>query len=218
MKGLLKNNFYATLPNAKVFSAVMVLLGIFVVAMDNTIPSLIIGYMLSVMIGFSFNSIASAGRESVTKWSKHKLTAPVKRADIVKSFFLSQILWMIVGMAFAGMCVTLSIALHGFPFDKNTDVFMLYVIGISISLFMGAIFFPLFFLGGEERSEVFLIISLFCGIGIIMGLATLANMIFPPHMTTLQTILSGGMIMACGVLAFVLSCPLTLGIFQKKEY
>ena len=45
MKGLLKNNFYATLSNAKVFAAIMLLLGIFVVAMDNKIPSLIIGYM-----------------------------------------------------------------------------------------------------------------------------------------------------------------------------
>lgn len=52
MKGLLKNNFYATLSNAKVFAAIMLLLGIFVVAMDNKIPSLIIGYMLLAMIGF----------------------------------------------------------------------------------------------------------------------------------------------------------------------
>ncbi len=43
MKGLLKNNFYATLSNVKVFFVVMLLLGVFVVAMDNKIPSLIIG-------------------------------------------------------------------------------------------------------------------------------------------------------------------------------
>lgn len=218
MRGLLKNNFYVALPNAKVFSAVMVLLGIFVVAMDNKIPSLIIGYMLSVIIGFAFNSILSAGKESATKWNKHKLTAPVKRADIVKSSFVSQLLWMIVGMAFAGTCAVLSITLHGFPFDKETDVFMLFVLGIGISLFMGSVFFPLFFLGGEERCEVFSIISLFCGIGIIMGLVTLVNMIFPPHMTTKQILLSGGMMLLCGILAFSLSYPLTVGVFQKKEY
>lgn len=67
MKGLLKNNFYATLSNAKVFAAIMLLLGIFVVAMDNKIPSLIIGYMLLAMIGFSLNSIASLRKESATK-------------------------------------------------------------------------------------------------------------------------------------------------------
>ena len=92
MKGLLKNNFYATLSNAKVFAAIMLLLGIFVVAMDNKIPSLIIGYMLLAMIGFSLNSIASLRKESATKWSKYKLTTPVKRSAIVQSYFLSFLL------------------------------------------------------------------------------------------------------------------------------
>lgn len=50
MKGLLKNNFYATLSNAKVFAVIMLLLGIFVVAMDNKNPSLIIGYMTTMQI------------------------------------------------------------------------------------------------------------------------------------------------------------------------
>ena len=82
------------------------------------------------------------------------------------------LLWLIVGMVFAGIGVALSIMLHGFPFDKDTDVFMLFVIGVGISLFMGAIFFPLFYVGGEERNEVFLVISLLCGIGFVIGLTT----------------------------------------------
>ena len=217
MSGLLKSNYYAVRSNVKVFSAVMVLLGIFVVAVDNEIPSLIIGYMLSVMIGFSFNSIASAGRESAAKWSVYKLTTPVKRADIVKSLFVSQLLWLFVGMVFAGIIVTLSVALHGFPFDKDTDIFLLFVVGSGISLFMGAFFFPLFFWGGEERKEVFLVISLLCGIGVVMGLTTLVNTIFPPHMTS-RIIWGGCMILACGILAFVLSYPLTVGIFRRKDY
>lgn len=217
MKGLLKNNFYATLSNAKVFAAIMLLLGIFVVAMDNKIPSLIIGYMLLAMIGFSLNSIASLRKESATKWSKYKLTTPVKRSAILQSYFLSLLLWLIVGMVFAGIGVALSIMLHGFPFDKDTDVFMLFVIGVGISLFMGAIFFPLFYLGGEERNEVFLIISLLCGIGIVMGLSTLINTLFP-KMTAPQLICGGIAILACSLLVYVLSYPLTVSIFKKKEY
>ncbi len=157
----------------------MLLLGVFVVAMDNKIPSLIIGYMLLAMIGFSLNSIAILRKESATKWSKYKLTAPVKRSAIVQNYFLNLLLWMIVGMIFAGIGVALSIMLHGFPFDRNTDVFMLFVADIGISLFMGAIFFPLFYLGGEERNEVFLVISVLCGIGLVMGLTTLINTLFP---------------------------------------
>lgn len=218
MKGLLKNNFYATLSNVKVFSAVMLLSGIFVVVMDNKIPSLIIGYMLLGMIGFSLNSIASLRKEGYTKWSKYKLTAPVKRSDIVKSYFISQLLWLIVGMLFAGIGAFLSIMMHGFPFDRNTDLFMLFIVGIGISLFMGAIFFPLHYFGGEERNEALLIISLLCGIGIIMILSTLLNTLFPSPMTTFQVILGGMIILACALLAFALSYPLTVSIFRKKEY
>ncbi len=93
----------------------------------------------------------------------------------------------------------------------------LFVVGIGISLFMGAIFFPLFYLGGEERNEVFLIISLLCGIGIVMGLSTLINTLFP-KMTAPQLICEGIAILACSLLVYVLSYPLTVSIFKKKEY
>lgn len=218
MKGLLKNNFYATLSNVKAFAIVMLLLGVFVVAMDNKIPSLIIGYMLLGMIGFSLNSIASLRKESATKWSKYKLTAPIRRSAIVQSYFWSLLLWLIVGMVFAGIGVALSIILHGFPFDRNTDILMLFVVGIAISLFMGAIFFPLFYLGGEERNEVFLVISLLCSIGLVMGLTTSINILFPAPMTTIQIILGGVMILVSALVVFIFSCPLTICVYRKKEY
>ena len=218
MKGLLKNNFYATLSNIKTFSVVMFLLGIFVVIMDNKIPSLIIGYMLLGIIGFSLNSIASLRKESSTKWSKYKLTVPVKRSAIVQSYFLSLLLWLMVGMIYAGMGVAMSIMLHGFPFDRDTDVYMLFVVGIGISLLMGAIFFPLFYLGGEERNEVFLVISLLCSIGIIMGTTTFINTLFPTRMSTIQIILSGIIILVSALFIFIVSCPLTVAIYHKKEY
>lgn len=217
MKGLFINNVYATLSNAKVFSGIMLLVGVFVVIMDNKIPSLIIGYMLLGMVGFSLTAVAGLQKEGATKWSKYKLTAPVKRSDIVKSYFINLLLWLIVGTIFAGTAVILSIILHGFPFDRNTDIFMLFVVGIGVSLFMGAIFFPLFYLGGEERSEVFGGISLLCSIAMLMGLTAFINTLFP-DMTTLQLILSGMMILACAGLAFTLSYPLTVGIFKRKEY
>ncbi|MDE6389309.1 MAG: ABC-2 transporter permease [Lachnospiraceae bacterium] len=218
MKGLMKSNLYATSANAKIFSAVMALLGIFMIVMGSKIPALIIGYMLSVMVGFSFISIASVCKDSTAKWAKHKLTAPLKRADIIKSFFASQLLWLVMGMTFAGTTVTLCIALHGYPFDRTTDIFMLFVVGIGVSLFMGAIFFPLFFLGGDERNEVLLIVSILCSIGIIIGLIILINSFFPSPMNTLQLILGGTIILACSILTFTLSYPLTVKIFKRKEY
>ena len=40
MRRLLRNNFYVTLADAKAFTVVAVLLGVFVVAMDKAVPSL----------------------------------------------------------------------------------------------------------------------------------------------------------------------------------
>lgn len=217
MKGLLRNNFYATLSNAKVFAVAMLLSGIFIAAMDEKDASLLIGHMLLSMIGFSFQSIASLRRESAGKWSKYKLTTPVKRSAIVQSYFVSLLLWLTVGMVFAGAGAGLSILLHGFPFDRNTDLFMLYVMGIGISLFMGAIFFPLYYVGGEEHNEVLLIISVLCGIGLVAGLTALINALFPAPMTEAQMTLGGGMILACALLAFAGSCPVTVCIDRKKE-
>ena len=130
---------------------------------------------------------------------------------------MSLLLWLAVGIAFAGIGTALSIALHGFPFDRNTDVFMLFVVGIGISLFTGAIFFPLFYLGGEERNEAFIVVSLLCGIGTVMGLTTLLNALFPSPMNTAQIILAGIIILGCALSAFALSYPLTASIYHKRE-
>ena len=148
MKGLLKNNFYAVRSSAKTFSIFMLLLGAFVTVVVS--QQLLLFYMLLGIIGFSINAIASIGKDYVSKVGKYKLTAPVKRADIVKSYFINQLIWLFVGMIFAGIGLGLSWLLHGCPFDQNMDALMVFFVGVSISLFAGAIFFPLFYLCGEE--------------------------------------------------------------------
>lgn len=217
MKGLLKNNYFAVRANAKTFAALMLLAGIFVVAVIS--PPLLTGYALSAMVGFSFIAAGGSIEKGAEKWSKYKLTAPVKRSDIVKSSFISLLVWLAAGTAFAGIAVALSVMLHGFPFDRNVDIFMLFVVGSGLSLFMGAIFFPLYYLGagGEDRNGVFLIISLLFGIGIVMGLSSLINTLFP-NMTVLQLIGGGIAILACALLVYGLAYPLSVCIFKKKEY
>lgn len=216
MKGLLKNNFYAVRTSAKTLSIFMLLLGAFVTVVVS--QQLLLFYMLLGIIGFSINAIASMGKDYVSKWGKYKLTSPVRRADIVKSYFINQLIWLLVGMIFAGVGMGLSWLLHGCPFDRNIDAFMMFSIGISISLFAGAIFFPLFYLGGEERNGAFLVISLLCAIGVVMGIITFINVMFGTDMTSLQIILGAMIILACSLMAFALSYPVTVAIFRRKEY
>lgn len=214
MKGLLKNNLYATLSNAKVFSGFMILFGIFVVAVIS--QSLQIGYTMVGIIGFSANAVLTGKNESSSKWGKYKLTLPVKRADIVKSLFLNQVIWLFAGTVFVGIEISLSWLIHGCPFDQRIDVLTMFAIGISMSLFMGAIFFPLLYIGGEERGEVFLIIALLCAFGIDFAIISVVNDILDHG---LFCIMFGAAVLIAGSLAaFALSYPLTVSIFKQREY
>ena len=214
MKGLLKNNFLAVCSNVKVFSVLMFLLGIFVVAVIS--PSLLIGYVLLSIVGFSVIAVTSIKKEFVSKWGKYKLTLPIKRADIVKSYFISQFIWLLVGLAFAGASISLSWLLHGCPFDKSIDTLSVLALGICVSLLAGAFFFPMFYLGGEEKSEVSLVISLLCGIGITLGIISTLNRFLTPGFTTV--LIGAVVLILCSLLLFALSYPLTVSIYKKKEY
>ena len=217
MKGLLRNNYYATIANAKLFFIVTILLCALSVVTKSQM--LLGAFILLCMIGFSVISIVGLRREIASKWNKYKITTPLKRVDIIRSYFLSHLLWLIVGMLIAGAGVALSVILSGLLFDKNIDIFNFYILGIGISLFTGAFFFPLFFSrNGEERNEAFLAISLFCGIGIIAGLAMLMNAVFPTPMSNAQIIIAGIIIMAIAVFAITISCFLTISIYRKRDY
>ncbi len=214
MKGLLKNNFFAVCSNVKVFTVFMLMLGIFVVAVIS--PSLLIGYVLLGIVGFYVIAITSIKKEFVSKWGKYKLTLPIKRANIIKSYFISQLIWLFVGIAFAGASISLSWLLHGCPFDQSIDTLSVFALGISVSLLTGAFFFPLFYSGGEEKSEVSLVISLLCGIGITLGIISILNLYLTPG---LATVLIGAVVLIiCSLLVFALSYPLTVRIYKKKEY
>lgn len=214
MKGLLKNNFIAAYANARVFFGFMLLFGVFVVAVVS--QSLLIGFVLTGIVGFSVNAAAVVKNEFASKWGKYKLTLPVKRADIVKSQFLNEVAWMLTGTFFAGIGVGLSWLLHGCPFDQPIDLLSMFALGISMSLFMGAVFFPMFYLGGEERSEVFLVISILCAFGIDFAIISAINNLLDPGITNI--LLGAAALVTCSLLAFGVSVLVTVGIFSRKDY
>ena len=99
MKGLMKNNFYATLPSAKALAIIMVLTGAFITAVIS--QTLLISYIVLGIIGFAEIAVSIVKEEFSSKWGKYKLTLPVRRAQIIKSQFINQLIWMSVGTLFA---------------------------------------------------------------------------------------------------------------------
>lgn len=214
MKGLLKNNFYATLSGAKILAIVMVLSGAFIVAVIS--QSLLIGYIVLGIISFSGIAISVVRDEFSSKWGKYKLTLPVKRAQIVKSQFLNQLFWMAVGILFAITVTALSWLLHGSPFDIPFDIVTTFALGISMSLFMGAVFFPLFYLNGEEKGNIFFALSLLCAFLADYAIISLINYFIESGVRNL--LLGILALLGCSTMAFILSYPLTVSIFKHKEY
>ena len=216
MKGLLTNNYYATVANAKIFSIAMVLLCALAIVMKNLV--FFIGFMVLCMIGFSLISIAGLRRDLGTKWNKYKLTVPVRRTDIIRSYYLSLILWLLLGMIIVGSGVACSIILRSFILDLYIDIYNMYVFSVGVSLFIGAVFFPLFFSrGGEDRNEALLAISILCGNGIVSGMIVLMNRLFS-DMTDTEIIIAGMIILTIAMIAFVLSYILTIRIYRKRDY
>lgn len=110
MKGLFKNNFFAVWLNAKIFLVFMLAMGMLVILLPA--QTLQMYFIMIGIVGFSINAANAIGSEFSSKWGKYKLTLPVKRTDIVKSLFLSQLLWTFMGVLLAGMVTVLSYLLH----------------------------------------------------------------------------------------------------------
>ena len=105
---------------------------------------------------------------------------------------------------FDRIIIALSYLLHGITFEQFEGISGVLVIGISISLTMGAIFIPMVYLAGEDKTIVFLIISLICALGIATMLFNIP--LFGPFI-----------LIGCSILLFIVSFPLTVGIFKKKH-
>ena len=203
MKGLFKNNFLAVWTNVKIFLLFMFAMGIVVAIIPNQTWQMY--FIIIGIAGLAVNAATVIENEFSSKWGKYKLILPVKRIDIVKSLYINHLLWIMIGVFFVGIIIALSYLLHGVPFEQFEGISGVVVIGISISLTMGAIFIPMIYLAGEDKTIVFLIISLLCAVGI-------AAMLF-------NIPLFGSFILiGCSILLFIVSFPLTVSIFKKKEY
>lgn len=214
MKGLIKNNFYTTLSSAKTLAIIMVLTGAFITAVIS--QTLLIAYIVLGIISFAEIAVGIVKEEFSSKWGKYKLTLPVRRAEIIKSQFINQLIWMSVGTLFAITVTALSWLLHGCPYDSPFDIVTTFVLGISMSLFMGAVFFPLFYLNGEERGSVFIGLSLVCAFVFDYTIVSLINYLIEPGFNNL--LLGILTLLASSILAFALSYPLTVRIFKRREY
>lgn len=219
MKGLLKNNLYGLIENIKIVFAFIALLGIVLLFTGEAnllnIFSLIVAPVVAVL------TISCLRKESSSKWSKYKLTLPVKRKEIVKSQYISHSLISLAGMLTVTLFILLTVLIHGnqYFYYGFRDAVTLILLGGILSILIGAIAYPLYYLWGAERTEVILVLSVLLSLAVIIGLSIFVNF-FTGSRDVSDTVyyISLSAIMAITVLMFLLSYFLTCQIFKHKEY
>ena len=152
MKGLLKSCFFGIKGNLRVIGAAAVILGGICLIMGDPSAVGIFPFLPAPVLGAA--AVACLRRESASRWSRYKITLPVRRRDIVKSQYISHGICALAGMACAGIFLCLALIIHGniYFYYGFRDVLTL-ILGEGSWLYLWARSPTRCITGGEKRKQ-----------------------------------------------------------------
>lgn len=211
MKGLFINNFYSSIGNIKLFLTIVLAAAAFVLVTGNPTAQELFVYI--TITALSINGVVSSRKDAISNWNKFEITMPIKRKDIIKSKYMSYVFWLGIGTALAFVVTMVTILIHRNSnlLYETSNFYSMFVLGIGISLFTGALFFPIAYIVGIDKSETILIISVLFAIGLAVIILTVLNQ-FITYFIIRMVIF----VIIC-IVFFAVSYILTLGIYTKKE-
>lgn len=212
MKGLIRNNFYSMQGNVKIsFFIAFILVFVPIVVPNSSVVPMIIAMQISVFI---FNTGTSLHADEVANWNKFELTLPITRQTIITAKYLSFILLICCGLIMS--IFTLSCATLIRMELNSASLIWGYQFGLTLSVTTIAIIYPAMLKFGTDKNELFLIISIFASIGIMLLIAlALANITGGMN---LRHPLVGMVSVSFSAVLFILSFLLSLKIHQNKEF
>lgn len=213
MKGLFLDNFYKTVGSIKLFAFLVLGVGIAVLVTGNATTLELFVYI--AITALSVNGVTGMRKDADVKWSKLELTLPVRRSDIIKSKYISYLFWVLIGIVTASIFTALAVAIHGNVFFVYgfRDVSSLFTLGTAIALMAGALFYPLAYLFGVDKSETLLVVSVIGSIGLAIFFIWIVNL---NEILGYYTRL--GIFGFIAVLIFFLSSIITTIIYHRKEF
>ncbi len=215
MKGLLRNHYYKILSGLRILLIFILLAGASILLFGGG-EDLLTAFLCLSVIAFPFISSIAVRKSGGGKWDQYILSLPVRRYEIVKSVFITQLITILIGSAISMVLFLASFAIHGFMFYRYVDVLLLFSSAIGTSLIMNAIFLPISYLDSSDRIEAVSIISLIIAAAAMTALITVIN-IFLEKPSNIQLAVFGVGILILSFAAFVLSYFLTVGIYSKKD-
>lgn len=216
MAGLVRNYYYKIVSSLRILLIFIFSIGILILIFGgrNEIP--LFAFLCLTVIGFPFINSIGLRKNSGGKWERYILTLPVKRCEIIKSVFATQLITISFGSAAALGLFFASFLFHGFAFYRYVDVLLLFSSAIGIGLIMNAIFLPLSYSDSSDRVEAISIISLLVAIAVMVGLITAVNF-FLEKPTDAQLVIFGIACLLLSFFAFISSYLITVKIYSNKD-
>lgn len=216
MKGLLRNNFYSVRSALKWIIAFCILINVAVIIVgegltnnNNILKLLILGQIIS------FTGLAGTAleKDNASKWSKYEITLPVKIRDITMARYVSFIIFSVIGILFATLTVVLVSVFSTQPMDLE-KVGYGYSFGITYSLLVPALLYPLVLKFGSDKVNTILLAST----GITVFLFNGGSVILTPYFMNLN---NPNMIYRIGwivisLLMLIFSYFISVAIYKRK--
>lgn len=219
MKRLLKSCFYGIKGNLRVIAAIVLILGGICLIIGEPSTVSLFPFLPAPVLAAA--AIACLRRESASRWSRYKITMPVRRKDIVKSQYFTHCICALAGMVCAGVFLILVLAVHGniYFYYGFRDMITLILGGGILALFMGAIAYPLYYLWGEEKTEIIIALSALGAVAAVLLLSMLINFIAGEGpVSDLEYYVSLVIILTIGAASYTGSCYLSVLIYERTEW
>lgn len=216
MKGLIRNNFYSVEGTLKGLFFIMFLgiISIFVFPMlfpkfEFPVLFIWIGAFVGAGSSLPFTLVYNDG---MSKWSKFELTSPISKGDVMKSRYITFLMFAMIIL----ICSLISFAIDStlnntLDFDK---IGYLAVYGVSFLIFAPSIFHPLVLIFGVDKAQLIFLVSMPVTFAYFWGSAELFKYLFPQitSNTTYRIFMT-----TLSILIFFISYLISRKIYIKKD-
>ncbi|MEG0578035.1 MAG: ABC-2 transporter permease [Romboutsia sp.] len=218
MKGLIRNNFYSVGSALKwtIAFCIVVNFAVIIAAGRITINNTMLT-MLIVGQTISFTGLAGIAleKDNASKWSKYERTLPVKIHDITMARYISFIIFSVIGILFATLTVVLLSVISAQPMNMERVGYG-YSFGITYSLLVPALLYPLVLKFGADKVNTLLLTSMVITLFLFNG----GSVILTPYFININ---NANMIYRIGwisisAIMFISSYFISISIYKRKEF
>ena len=205
-------SFYSAKGNIGVAILAALAMGAVLLITGSTI---VYNFFVLVAVGIpAYLVMIKMGAKNQLQWEKYQVSMPVKRKNMVASFYLSILIPAIFGLLFCGAILGVGFMLHESIAEMLTETAfgqVSYVFGMV--LLMGGFLFPI---GSskvaENRGEVFFSICLGLAIGVMILISIAGNGAgWSPAIISLSQV-------GISIVVFVVSYFVTRSMYDKHNF